>query len=210
MMKVLQRLLVVGVVLGAWLTPDAAFAQRKPVKIGFVDIKRVNEDYTKIKKSVELLNDAFLQRQNELDAIWARVKESRAKFEELEAQNQRAKAEGKEGVPESQLSAARTEAAELDRDYRNEFRLRSTRFETTKEELLYPRLIEVADAVKKVGEDGHYSIILKKEVTRFAASKNDVTSQVLQILESGAKASASRAAVYESGIRSSTSGGNER
>lgn len=208
MMKVLQRLLVVGVVLGAWLTPDAALAQRKPVKIGFVDIKRVNEEYSKIEKAVELLNDTFLQRQRELDAIWAKVKELRAKVEKLEAEDKNAKAEGKEGVPESQLNAARTEAAELDREYRNEFRLRSTRFETTKEELLYPRLIEVADAVKKVGEDGHYSVILKKEVTRYAASKNDVTSQVLQILESGAKVS--RAAVYESGIRGATPGGNER
>ncbi len=210
MNKYISSLAVIAILLALVFPVTPAHAQSKAVKIGYVDIERINKEYSKIKSAVDLLNDTYVQRQEELDAMYEGVKKAREEYDNLVKEDQRLKKEGGEGVPESQLSAAQKTAAQKDQDYRREYQVRSNRFDTTKEELLYPRLIEVAMAVKKVGEDGGYSVILKKEVTRFAASRNDVTSQVLSMLEAKAKSKPTTAALYESGIRGATETGSNR
>lgn len=210
MARIISTLFATILILCIALPSEPAHAQSKAVKIGYVDIERVNKEYTKIQSAVDLLNDTYVQRQEELDAMYEGVKKAKEEYDNLVEEDRRLKGQGAEGVPESKLSAAQKTAAEKDRDYRREYQVRSNRFDTTKEELLYPRLIEVAAAVKKVGESGGYSVILKKEVTRFAASRNDVTSQVLSILETKAKSKPTTAALYESGIRSATEAGSNR
>lgn len=167
------------------LHAPAAFAQERPVKIGYIDIEEINRNYSKIINAVELLNDVLEQRQKELDIFYARVEEAHEKAEEKRQQLE----EGGAGAPtRTEVRNLELDAQELARQYRQQFDDRALVFEQAKNEILYPILVEVTEAVREVGDNGGYSVIIKKDLARYSNPKNDVTGQVLRILEQNAAA----------------------
>ena len=165
----MRKILILSL-LGIFLFTGIGFAQGE--KVGFVDLSRSFDEYSKTKdfdKELEAKGDV---RQDQREKL---VKEIRRMRDELELMNERAK-ETKEVDIEAKIKSLQ----EFDQEAKTEL---------TKErdDMVRDILKEMNAVIREYGEQNGFSIILNDRVLLYGNSALDITDDIIGILNDSYK-----------------------
>lgn len=165
----MRKILILSL-LGIFLFTGIGFAQGE--KVGFVDLSRSFDEYSKTKdfdKELEAKGDV---RQDQREKL---VKEIRKMRDELELMNERAK-ETKEVDIEAKIKSLQ----EFDQEAKTEL---------TKErdDMVRDILKEMNAVIREYGEQNGFSIILNDRVLLYGNSALDITDDIIGILNDSYK-----------------------
>ncbi len=165
----MRKILILSL-LGIFLFTGIGFAQGE--KVGFVDLSRSFDEYSKTKdfdKELEAKGDVKQGQREKL------VKEIRKMRDEIELMNERAK-EAKEVDIEAKIKSLQ----EFDQDAKTEL---------TKErdDMVRDILKEMNAVIRKYGEQNGFSIILNDRVLLYGDRALDITDDIIGILNDSYK-----------------------
>ena len=140
------------------------------IKIGFVDVQRMQRESAPAERASKQLEKEFAPRAQELQRREAELKSAQSSLEK-EAMTM---SEGDRRTREQELARLSVDFQRMQREYREDLNLRRN------QEL--SSLFERADRViKKIAVDEKYDLILQEAV--FRSSRIDITDKVLKALE---------------------------
>ena len=152
---------------------SAASAQAQSAgKIGYVDLSRIFDEYTKTKEYDAVLEKKHSDYQAERDKRLSKIKDAQGKLALLKAE-EKAKLE-------ADMEKDRTDLLEFDRQQQTD--LRKQRDEKIREILL-----EIEKVVKDYAEKEKFSLILNDRVLIFGAPEINVTDPILKTLNDSYK-----------------------
>lgn len=145
-------------------------AQADPIRIGYIDMKRLFDSAPQVLTARELLDQEFRPRNESIIADEARLDRMQQELTDSENLD-----------PEQRFDMER-EIRNLSRsiDRRREDLSEELRFRTNAEKKALEETIEVA--VRQVANEGNYDLILTSPVA-FASDSIDITEQILDWLE---------------------------
>ena len=149
-----------------------AQAQGVEGKIGYVDLSRLFDGYSKTKDYDVVLEQQYNQYQQEREKRLAKIKDEQGKLALLKDE-EKTKLEG-------EMEKERTDLIEFDRQQQTD--LRKQQDEKRREILL-----EVEKVVKDYAEKEKFSLILNDRVLIYGGQEMDVTDPILKTLNAGYK-----------------------
>ena len=149
------------------LMASAAGAQAADLKIGTVDLARVFDEYNKTKEFDKTLETKGTAKQTDRDRMVAEVKKLRDEAELLSA---KAKDE-KQGVIDDKIKALQ----DFDRVTRDGLR-------KERDTMVKDILKEIEVVIQDYGKSQGYGFIFNDRVLVYKGEQNDVTSQVVKVL----------------------------
>lgn len=165
-----SSLLLIGLL---FLGVQTGKAQQTPIKIGYIDLEKINDNWNKYRQAAEQVKtfiaskrQQLIEQKNELMSEYEsfRLKQELLPAEDAKARQQELSLEAKN------LRDKETEDAKAVEDKRKE--------------LLNPLMQELENAVEKVARDGNYTFIFERRML-FYFSKDpnlDITERVLKLL----------------------------
>jgi len=147
-----------------------AAAHAAEIKIGFVDVQRIQRESAPAQRASKLLEKEFAPKLQELQRRDAELKSAQSSLEKeamtMSESNRRAR--------EQELARLSVDYQRMQREYREDLNLRRN------QEL--SSLFERADRViKKIAAEENYDLILQEAV--FRSPRIDITDKVLKALE---------------------------
>jgi outer membrane protein len=152
-------------------------------KIGFVDVEQVSKKAKFVRNMLQGLESNLGQRQKALDA-------KREEYDRLKDEIDR-KAPV---VAEADLDAMRRRSKELYNQVDEETYQINKMLDRAQKEQMEPALDRILEAVKAVGREEGFDLILRGETVLYASPAIDITEKVIERLDS-AKAETGKAAV---------------
>ena len=159
--------LVIGVVLGMVLFSTGALCAKGENKTGFVDVKKVFDDYDKKKEFDKVLEKSVKEKE---DQISKQEDEIKRLTEELEIKNEKEKLKTQEDIDEKRRKLAdfkRAAQSELDRQ---------------NDKLVREIVLEINEVVKDYGQKEGYGLILKSSSILYGDPGMDITDNIVKIL----------------------------
>jgi len=174
MKKVLACFVFVGVLAGMLIASPLAHAQT--IKFGHFDLYRVMGESKRWAKE----RDAFVKRGTELKRAFDRKKEELNSLREsLEKKGGMLNAEArKEKERDYQQKAKDLDRLGQDSD---------TELKQLDKEMSERFMVSLNKVIKKLGEEGKYSLILEAGAIAYAAKEFDITDQVLKAFDAAAR-----------------------
>jgi|GEM_PF-544594 len=156
------------------LFPSAVTLAQESIalKIGFVDIDKLMMESTVIRRMVDSVQDEVKKEQENMTDMMTRYKVLTETYEQQ-----------KTILTEEQRQTRRKEIDELkiaideQQDKVNSIIKRSER------RLLEPTLARVDEAIKAVGKEGGYDLILKSDAILYGKESSNITNQVMSMIE---------------------------
>ncbi len=159
---------IAGIALiSATLLLGAAGAAAQDVKIGYVNLPRIEKESALGVHGVETLRQAFEPRRLEIQELQKRIAADRERF-----------AREKESLPPADAQALSREIADMMRQSDQMVFRFQEELEQRRRELRTGFIQEVRAAIKIVGDAGQFDLILQEAI--FARPAIDVTEQVIQ------------------------------
>ena len=156
-----------ALVMTGFLMVSAAGVQAADLKIGTVDLARVFDEYNKTKEFDKTLETKGTAKQTDRDKMVAEVKKLRDEAELLSA---KAKDE-KQGVIDDKIKALQ----DFDRVTRDGLR-------KERDAMVKDILKEIEVVIQDYGKSQGYGFIFNDRVLVYKGEQNDVTSQVVKVL----------------------------
>jgi len=165
-----RKLGIAGVVLvSAMLLLGAVDAAAQSVRIGYINLARIEKESAGFARSMQSLSEEFEPRTRQVQELQKRIGAARAQFESDQAKLAPADAQARAREIEGMMRESDQNVMRLSEEY--ELRRRQLR----------TKLIEdVRVAIKTVVAAGKYDVILQEAV--FAGPGVDVTGQVLKAM----------------------------
>ena len=169
-MKSIRVLFLVFVAL--LLAGLTAQAQNISGKIGYVDLSRLFDGYTKTKDYDVVLEQQYNEYQKEREKRLTKIKDEQGKLALLKNE-EKSKLEG-------EMEKERTDLIEFDR-------LQQTDLKKSQDDKRREILLEVEKVVKDYAEKEKFSLILNDRVLIYGGQEMDVTEPILKTLNDGYK-----------------------
>jgi outer membrane protein len=166
--QLLMKSILTLVIAGA-LVLAAADAAAQSVKVGYVNLARIEKESASFARSMKSLNEEFEPRTRQLQEFQKRIAAARAQFESEQAKLAPAEAQARTREIESMMRESDQNVLRVSEDY-----------ELRRRQLRAKLLEDVRGAIKIIVSAGKYDVILQEAV--FAGPGVDVTDQVLKAM----------------------------
>ncbi len=153
----------------------AAGVAAQSVKIGYINLARIESESASSARASEALKKEFEPRNLQLQEFQKRIEAAREQFE-----NEKAR------LPAAEAQAKVREISEMMRQSDQTVRRLSEEFDLRQKELGAKLIEEARVAIKAVAEAGKYDVILQEAI--FARPGIDITGEVLKEMEKRAGA----------------------
>jgi outer membrane protein len=161
-MKSILTILIAGV-----LTLAAADAAAQSVKVGYVNLARIERESVASQRALEVLKQEFEPRHQQVRELQQRIEAARAQFEKDRSE-----------LPAAEAQAKGREIGDMMRQSDQRVVQISQEFELRRNELRARLIAEVRAAITAVAEAGQFDLVLQEAV--FAAPTLDITDSVLK------------------------------
>lgn len=149
------------------------FAQESiALKIGFVDIDKLMMESTVIRRMVDSVQDEVKKEQENMTDKMTRYKVFTETYEQQ-----------KSILTEEQRQSRRKEIDELKLSIEEQQDKVNRIIKRSERRLLEPTLARVDEAIKAVGKEGGYDLILKSDAVLYGKENGNVTNQVMGMIE---------------------------
>jgi len=164
-MKVCSSVLLFAFIFSTVLTP----AYAAELKIGYVDVARVFDNYNKTKDQDKILEQQNNKKKEERDKL---VKQIRKMKDELDILSEKAKEK-----KQTQIDEKIKELQEYDQQTRTGLRQQ-------RDEVVRKILKETEQVIEKYAKKNDYTMILNNRVLLYGQKQDDLTDKILKILNS--------------------------
>jgi len=147
----------------------ASGAGAQELKIGYVNMARIEQESASTARSVEMLKQEFEPRREKIQELQKRIAAAREQFESE-----------RDKLPPADAQARGREIGDMMRQSDQMVRSFQMELEQRRRELRAAFVQEVRVAIKIVGDAGQYDLILQEVV--FARPAIDVTEQVMKAM----------------------------
>jgi len=150
------------------------FAQESitTLKIGFVDIDKLMMESTVIRRMVDSVQDEVKKEQENMTDKMTRYKVFTETYEQQ-----------KSILTEEQRQSRRKEIDELKLSIEEQQDKVNRIIKRSERRLLEPTLARVDEAIKAVGKEGGYDLILKSDAVLYGKENCNITNQVMSMIE---------------------------
>ncbi|UCH12529.1 MAG: OmpH family outer membrane protein [Candidatus Omnitrophota bacterium] len=164
-MKVCSLVLLFAFIFSTVFAP----AYAAELKIGYVDVARVFDNYNRTKDQDKILEQQNNKKKEERDKI---VKQIRKMKDELDILSEKAKER-----KQTQIDEKIRELQEYDQQTRNGLRQQ-------RDEVVRKILKEIEQVTEKYANENSYTMILNNRVLLYGQKQHDITDKILKILNS--------------------------
>lgn len=144
-------------------------AAAEDVKIGYIDVASVFDKYDKTKDEDAVLGEKSGKKQKERERIVEKVKNLKNELELLSEKQRQKK--------QTQIEEEIRKLQNFDREVKEELR-------RERDDMVRNILKEIDTAIKDYGKKNNYTIILNNRVLVYALEQDDITREILNILNS--------------------------
>lgn len=155
----------------SWVSPTKVYAAEKQqqLEIGYADIAVIFESYNKKKDLDTALSTKGKQKRQELDAMAEKVKNMRSELDLLTEERRQKK--------QDQIDDEMRKARDFERDARETL-------ERERDTAVRDILKEIDLVIKEYSQKNGYTMVLNSRALVFAQEQDDVTQEILNILNS--------------------------
>ena len=166
-MKVCSLVLLFAFIFSTALMPYQAYAAE--LKIGYVDVARVFDNYNRTKDQDKILEQQNNKKKQERDKI---VKQIRKMKDELDILSEKAKEK-----KQTRIDEKIRELQEYDQQTRTGLRQQ-------RDEVVRKILKEIEQVIEKYAKKNSYTMILNNRILLYGQKQHDLTDKILKILNS--------------------------
>lgn len=153
-------------------SPDPVMPQNTPIKFGFVDVKRLFDNFGKVQAlSQELRTN--LEKYDQKKTQWE--DKIRTEIENFKVQRDLM---GDEAIKQKQA-----EITNMQRDMATELGQAQKDFQDLEDEGMAPIITELNEIVRNYAKENGYDFIFKKQYVAYIDEKYDITDEIIALLD---------------------------
>lgn len=168
----MRKVFIKSVLFSIILLFAVSVVKAQDLKVGYIDISRVFDNYKKTKKQNEKLEKLSSEKQKKREKIVSDIKKLRKEMEMLSEKGKKKK--------RSNLQGEISKLQKFDRETRNKLKMK-------RDNIMKKILKDIKEASSTYAKKNDFDLILYKNALLYSGKKMDITSKIVKILNSNYK-----------------------